>query len=474
MISTIITDPVCPLRAGLLSPDGHSGRPLNCGTRRVKPRQSRSYSLPKRLEQRSANLRHQTSGSAAHRSTKCPAPFLRSNPSITTSSLTERSTVEEKNAPKSLTKMDQSPPHAVTTSRFSDTTGHWECERPHSPHGYDSQTIRSLPRNILIVSYNVSASPPPPARSITLPTSRSGNAPAPGFERMTFLLDYLRRVIDACRDMSAGSDVHGEPTGEGSFYPTPPPANVIMLQEVTREAFDAILRDQWVKEYYQIVPSSPDEWTPEPAPGPHGKEPERRRKAEYGNVILATRSLPVMRPRIIHFADTTEQRTAVTFDTFLSVPRHPWQTRTTHRHEKRTTARLRLACSQLESGQLGVFSRRHQLETVSSEIMDNRIDGAVLAGDMNVAHFGDVGMPQLVGLSDAETRAENDSTSFTWGYHPGRSGKQPCRRDKILYWQNRKRFRVNEIRTLGIGLKMRNGEYVTDHYGIMTSIEPLE
>ena len=287
---------------------------------------------------------------------------------------------------------------------------------------------------------------------------------------MTFLLDYLRRVIDACRDVSAGSDVHGEPTGERSFYPTPPPANVIMLQEVTREAFEAILRDQWVKGYYQIVPSSPDEWTPEPTP----EESGRGRKAEYGNVILATRSLPVTRPRIIHFADTTEQRTAITFDTLLSVPRHPRSNHTTRRHEKRTTARLRLACTQLESGQLGVFSRRHQLETVSSEIMDNRIDGAVLAGDMNVAHFGDIGMPQLVGLSDAETRTENDPASFTWGYHPGRSGKQPCRRDKILYWQNRKRFWVNEIRTLGIGLKMRNGQYATDHYGIMTSVEPLE
>ena len=291
---------------------------------------------------------------------------------------------------------------------------------------------------------------------------------------MTFLLDYLRRVIDACRDRSAGSDVHGEPIGERSLYPTPPPANVIMLQEVAREAFEAILRDQWIKKYYQIVPSSPDEWTPEPKSGSYRGESGEGRKAEYGNLILATRSLPVMRPRITHFADTTEQRTAITFDTLLSVPRHPRPSHTTHRHEKRTTARLRLACTQLESGQLGVFSRRHQLETISSEIIDNRLDSAVLAGDMNIAHTGDVGMPQLVGLSDAETRAENDPTSFTWGYHPGRSGKQPCRRDKILYWQNRKRFWVNEIRTLGIGLKMRNGQYVTDHYGIMTSVEPLE
>ncbi|KAF9643972.1 hypothetical protein BDM02DRAFT_3122668 [Thelephora ganbajun] len=370
--------------------------------------------------------------------------------------------------------MDQSPPHTVSTSRFSDVTGYWEYERPHSPHGYDSQTIRSLPRNILIVSYNVSASPPPPAQSITVPTSRLGTAPVSGFERVTFLLDYLRSVIDACRDTGGGSDIHGEPIGERSFYPTPPPANVIMLQEVTKEAFEAILRDQWIKEYYQIVPSSPDEWTPEPTQGSYGGGSERGRKAEYGNVILATRSLPVMRPRIIHFADTTEQRMAITFDTFLGIPRHPRPGHTTHQHEKRTTARLRLACTQLESGQLGVFSRRHQLETISSEIIDNRIDGAVLVGDMNVAHFGDIGMPQLVGLSDAETRAENDPTSFTWGYHPGKSGKQPCRRDKILYWQNRRRFWVNEIRTLGIGLKMRNGQYVTDHYGIISSVEPLE
>ena len=294
-----------------------------------------------------------------------------------------------------------------------------------------------------------------------------------GFERMTFLLDYLRRITDACRDMSCGSRVHGEPAGEGSFYPTPPPANVIMLQEVTREAFDAILSDRWVREYYQIIPSSPEEWELEQTPELCG-EGSRGRKVEYGNMILATRSLPVMRPKIIHFADTTEHRTAVTFDTLLGVPRHPRAGNTTHRHEKRATARLRLACTQLESGELGVFSRRHQLETISSEIIDNRLDGAILAGDMNVAHFGDIGMPQLVGLLDAETKAENDSRSFTWGYHPGKSGRQPCRRDKILYWQNRRRFWVNEIRTLGIGLKMRNGQYVTDHYGIMTSIEPLE
>lgn len=291
---------------------------------------------------------------------------------------------------------------------------------------------------------------------------------------MTFLLDYLRRMIDACRDMSGGSDVHGEPAQEGSFYPTPPPANIIMLQEVTREAFDAILSDQWVKEYYQVIPSSPDEWTPEPVPGSSAEESGGGRKAEYGNVILATRSLPVMRPRVIHLADTTEHRTAIMFDTLISVPRHPRATHVTRGYEKRTTARLRLACTQLESGQLGVFSRRHQLETISSEIVDNKIDGAVLAGDMNVGHFGDIGMPQLVGLTDAETRAENDLTSFTWGYHPGKCKTQPCRRDKILYWQNRRRFWVNGIRTLGIGLKMRNGQYVTEHYGIMTSVEPLE
>ena len=370
--------------------------------------------------------------------------------------------------------MDQPPPHTISTSRFSGITGCWEFEHPHNPRGYEAETIQSLPRNILIISYNVNASPPPPARPITAPTSRSGAAPASGFERMAFLLDYLRRVIDACRDMTGGSGVHGEPVREGSFYPTPPPANVIMLQEVTRETFNAILSDEWVKQYYQIVPSSPDEWTPEPAPGSHGVEPGRGRKAEYGNVILATRSLPVMRPRIIHFADTTENRTAIMFDTFLSVPRHPRASHVTHRQEKRTTARLRLACIQLESGQLGVFSRRHQLETISSEVIDNKLDGAVVAGDMNVAHFGDIGMPQSVGLADAETRAENDLTSFTWGYHPGKSEKQPCRRDKILYWQNRRRFWVNEIRTLGVGLKMRNGQYVTEHYGVMTAVEPLE
>jgi len=353
--------------------------------------------------------------------------------------------------------MDQPPPRTVTTSRFSGASGGWEYERPHNPHEYDSRTIRSLPRDLLLISYNINASP---ARS--------------RFERVTFLLDYLRREIDSCRDKSFGPGVHGEPVGEGRFYPTPPPANVIMLQEVTKEAFDAILSDQWTQEYYQLVPSSPDEWEPEPAPGSRGEGLGRARGAECGNLILVARSLPVMRPKIINFADTTEHRTAIMLDTLLGVPRHPRASHATHRPEKCTTARLRLACTQLESGQLGVFSRRYQLETVSSEIIDNSIDGAILAGDMNVAHFGDVGMPQLAGLSDAERRAENDPMSFTWGYHPGKSGTQPCRRDKILYWQNRRRFLVNEIRTLGIALKMRNGQYVTDHYGIMTSLEPLQ
>ncbi|KAF9790737.1 hypothetical protein BJ322DRAFT_410424 [Thelephora terrestris] len=352
--------------------------------------------------------------------------------------------------------MDQPPPRTITTSRFSGVSGCWEHEHPHNPHGYDSQTIQSLPRNILITSYNISASP---ARS--------------RFERATFLLDYLRRVIDSCRDKSFSPGVHGEPVGGDLFYPTPPPANVIMLQEVTKEAFDAILSDRWIQEYYQVVPYSPDEWTPEPTPGSHGEGLGVVRRAECGNLVLVTRSLPVMRPKIIDFTDTTEHRTAIMFDTLLGVPRHPRAGHATgHRSEQRTTARLRLACTQLESGQLGVFSRRHQLETVSSEIVDNSIDGAVLAGDMNVAHLGDIGMPQLAGLSDAERRAEADPTSFTWGYHPGKSGAQPCRRDKILYWQNRRRFCVNEIRTLGIGLKMKNGQYVTDHYGIMTSLEP--
>ena len=371
---------------------------------------------------------------------------------------------------KPLVKMDQSPPLIVSTSRFSDASGDWEHEHPHNPQDCDSQTVQSLPRNLLIVSYNVNALPPPRSRSIAAPTSRSGTPPAPGSERTTYLLDYLRRVFDSCRGRSVDPYVHREPVRDGLFYPTPPPANVIMLQEVTREAFHAILSDQWVREYYQIVPSSPDEWTP----GLYGEGSEGVKRAEQGNVILVTRSLPVTRPRILHFADTTEQRTAVMLDTFIGVPRYPRASRTVRQHEKLTTATIRLACTQLESGELGVFSRRYQLETAGLEIVDNSLDCAVLAGDMNVAHSGDVGMPRLVGFSDAETRGEKDSASFTWGYHPGKCGNQPCRRDKILYWQNRNRFWVNEIRTLGIGLKMDNGQYVTEHYGIMTSLEPLE
>ena len=122
----------------------------------------------------------------------------------------------------------------------------------------------------------------------------------------------LMRIVDACRDVSAGSSAHGEPIAEEPLYPTPPPANVIMLQEVTREAF-------------------------------YGGEPRRGWKAEYEDVMLAT-SLPVVRPRIIHFAETAGQRTAITRDTFLNVPRRPGTgrnavkspTRKTHNHQIQT------------------------------------------------------------------------------------------------------------------------------------------
>lgn len=116
-------------------------------TRHVKPRQF--HSLRKRLEHHSANFT--TSGltfrHTGPRKTLCPNLLLLTLPSPTSPvrALYHR---REKHT-KPLTKMDQSPPHPISTSRFSDVTGYWEHEHPHNPHGYDSQTVQSLPETSL-------------------------------------------------------------------------------------------------------------------------------------------------------------------------------------------------------------------------------------------------------------------------------------------------------------------------------------
>lgn len=230
-------------------------------------------------------------------------------------------------------------------------------------------------------------------------------------ERAEAVLRYLEDVL---------ADEHGEP----------PPPCCILLQEVSPQARDRIMDDEWVRANFYMTDSH--KW----------------RCKHYGNLTLVSRSIEVAAAKQLDFGWSNMQRSAIITDLKLKRP------------NSRQQAVIRIVNTHLESLPEGELPRTFQMAVCAETLKDGRVSGGVVAGDMNAISPGDEHLPQDNGLRDPWWR--QDGSGNTWGYQGG--GKFPKGRlDKILFLPNCG-FRVSEPEKIGAGIKA-NGVYVSDHYG---------
>jgi tyrosyl-DNA phosphodiesterase 2 len=251
-----------------------------------------------------------------------------------------------------------------------------------------------------------------------------------------------------------------------------PPPCLILLQEVERDAFLALLAHPWVQAWFMVVPGSPQEGWPQG--GSHG----------YGTVTLIARSVMLTSSACVHFEESRMGRNALVTDVLLGGAEP--QARV-----------LRVINTHLESLPSGAQRRAAQFDVIARLLRSGGtgpvFTGGIVCGDMNAIVRSDAMLPKQNGLLDAweEQRRrhrrrrwsrrvwsegedeEEDVEGMTWGYQP------PCefppgRLDKILYTES-DAFEMKGIRRLGIEVKMSTLEgrlnWVSDHYGLLCHVE---
>ncbi|KAI6099776.1 Endonuclease/exonuclease/phosphatase [Pisolithus sp. B1] len=222
----------------------------------------------------------------------------------------------------------------------------------------------------------------------------------------------------------------------------------ILLQEVSVGAFTMILTNEWVQRYFVVVPTSTDQW---PA------------NATYGTVTLVSRTVPVSNAFTIEFGNSSMMRNAIFVDVKLGVPALP--------HAPRLSdgiVTVRIANTHLESLPRGAAARPMQLRLISEALQEYDLHAGVVAGDMNAIGPSDITIAEDVGLMDAWQHGDDDEEGFTWGYQP-RERYPPARLDKVLF-TTRGGFEVEEPERFGVGARAESGDWISDHYGLMTTL----
>ncbi|KAH0833319.1 Endonuclease/exonuclease/phosphatase [Lanmaoa asiatica] len=249
--------------------------------------------------------------------------------------------------------------------------------------------------------------------------------------RLNAALDYIRQDVFKSKTLTE----HPEPC-------------CILLQEVSVTAFTLILTNEWVQRSFLTVPSSTEKW-------PHN--------ARYGTVTLVSRTVPVCGAFTIDFSNSEMARNALFVDVKLAVP--------APRHAARLSdgiVQVRIANTHLESLPQGSRARPEQLRIIAESLQEYELHGGVVGGDMNAIGPSDSRIAEEVGLMDAWQGPDEDEDGFTWGYQPP-SQFPAGRLDKIL-WVARGGLEVEEPMRVGVGAKDASGEWISDHFGLLTNV----
>jgi len=229
----------------------------------------------------------------------------------------------------------------------------------------------------------------------------------------------------------------------------------ILFQEVDEAAHLALLKDKWVHDNFVVVPASPEEC---PSQG-------------YNVVTLVSKSIPLVKAQSLVFGDSMMGRTALFVDLQLTTNPVASEKGEGDSKKKEKSVTFRVANTHLESLPVGWTARPIQLAAIASMLEKDGIRGGVVCGDMNIILPCDRDIHERAGLADAWTGDDYDEDGFTWGYQP------PCefpvgRLDRVFYTPN-ERCVVDAPQRVGVDLKTKSGRWVSDHYGLVTTVEVL-
>lgn len=240
----------------------------------------------------------------------------------------------------------------------------------------------------------------------------------------------------------------------------------ILLQEVATDAFSALLHHAWVREHFQVVPTSPSGW-------PAG--------ASYGVVTLVSRTLRIAQTQSLEFGSSFMGRSALMVDILMnpdswrengervSVASRSDDASSTGAEEMpdQEVVTVRVANTHLESLPVGAVARPVQLAGIAELLRE--ADCGVVCGDMNAIGPSDNDIHIRAGLEDAWTRGDKDAVGYTWGYQP-RCEYPVGRLDKVLYTPG-EGLEVEEPQRVGVGLKTAGGQWASDHYGLTAVVK---
>jgi tyrosyl-DNA phosphodiesterase 2 len=222
----------------------------------------------------------------------------------------------------------------------------------------------------------------------------------------------------------------------------------ILLQEVHVRAFQAILDNEWVRRHFAITPVTPERWP---------------NYNIYGNVTLVSRSIPVCHAWSLEFANSEMARNALLVDLKLGVPEHGEE-------ESKPPVTIRIANTHLESLPQGASARPLQLLLIAKMLEEHGMHGGIVCGDMNAIGPSDIPIVADAGLLDTwgeDDDDDDDEEGYTWGYQP-ECEYPPGRLDKILITPG-SGFIIEGPKKIGVGVKTTDGEWVSDHYGLLTT-----
>lgn len=264
---------------------------------------------------------------------------------------------------------------------------------------------------------------------------------------MARALEYIQNDVFDCKD---------------GQKPTP---CCILLQEIHYHAFPIILHNPWVQKYFTVTPSSTDDFPVQ----------------TYGVVTLVSSSIPVSLVQSLHFGNSQMGRNALMVDLKLTPPgsrrrkRKSGDSQSSRESKDSSTSRyvtLRLANTHLESLPMGAFARPVQLANTAEYLKQEDLIGGVVCGDMNIIGPSDLHIHDAAGLVDA-WQGENEEDGYTWGYQP-ECQFPPGRLDRVFYTQaSTRRCKISPPERVAIDV-MTDGEWVSDHYGLLTTISILD
>ncbi|KAG2146150.1 Endonuclease/exonuclease/phosphatase [Suillus bovinus] len=252
--------------------------------------------------------------------------------------------------------------------------------------------------------------------------------------RLDAALSYIQHQVFKCRTNSR----------------RPEPCS-ILLQGVLATAFNTIINNKWVQNFFVVIPPTTDAWP---------------KLAKYGTVTLLSRSLHITKSTSLQFSCSESQHHATFVDVKLSGLLDTAQAPSS----SESVVTLRIANTHLDPLPDGVQIREKQLKLIADTLIQDGLFGGIVGGDFNAVSPNDSALVESVGLWDAWSG--DDEGGFTWGYQP-RSPLTPGRLDKLVYTP-RPGFFVDTPKKIAVGKKygkLTQRRWISDHYALLTKVQ---